>query len=185
MLPDPYRGIWGGSNCRDSIVQVTSTSVLFWCPQFRVLCVIPLRAYLRRRIANAAALLAAARPTSVIWSSWTRLLTIAHRTLVLAASSPSRFRFEFISNYICIGESLCFHYAKLCFVGWVQGFNNSVQYPRDFLKRTFEKVRSMGGVCISDEVQTGFGRTGSNYWGFESAGVVPDIGILCSLCLCT
>ena len=34
----------------------------------------------------------------------------------------------------------------------------------------------MGGVCISDEVQTGFGRTGSHYWGFEAAGVVPDIG---------
>lgn len=59
-----------------------------------------LRAYLRRRIANAAALLAAARPTSIIWSSWTRRLTIAHRTLVSAASSPSRFRFEFEAIWV-------------------------------------------------------------------------------------
>ena len=33
----------------------------------------------------------------------------------------------------------------------------------------------MGGVCIADEVQVGFGRTGSHMWGFEMAGVVPDI----------
>ena len=33
----------------------------------------------------------------------------------------------------------------------------------------------MGGVCISDEVQTGFGRTGEHFWGFEGHGVQPDI----------
>lgn len=36
-------------------------------------------------------------------------------------------------------------------------------------------VRERGGVCISDEVQTGFGRLGSHMWGFETHGVVPDI----------
>ncbi|XP_021775900.1 alanine--glyoxylate aminotransferase 2 homolog 1, mitochondrial-like [Chenopodium quinoa] len=36
-------------------------------------------------------------------------------------------------------------------------------------------VRKAGGVCIADEVQTGFGRTGSKYWGFETQGVIPDI----------
>ena len=39
----------------------------------------------------------------------------------------------------------------------------------------FNKVRSHGGLCISDEVQTGFGRTGEHFWGFEGHGVVPDI----------
>lgn len=29
-------------------------------------------------------------------------------------------------------------------------------------------VRAAGGLCIADEVQTGFGRTGSNYWGFQN-----------------
>ena len=38
-----------------------------------------------------------------------------------------------------------------------------------------QMVREAGGVCIADEVQTGFGRTGTNYWGFQNAGVQPDI----------
>jgi alanine-glyoxylate transaminase/(R)-3-amino-2-methylpropionate-pyruvate transaminase len=36
-------------------------------------------------------------------------------------------------------------------------------------------VRDAGGLCISDEVQTGFGRTGDNFWGFENHNVTPDI----------
>lgn len=36
-------------------------------------------------------------------------------------------------------------------------------------------VRAHGGVCIADEVQTGFGRTGSAFWGFQNQGVTPDI----------
>ncbi|MBW1995607.1 MAG: aminotransferase class III-fold pyridoxal phosphate-dependent enzyme, partial [Deltaproteobacteria bacterium] len=35
--------------------------------------------------------------------------------------------------------------------------------------------RQAGGVCIADEVQTGFGRTGAHFWGFEAHGVIPDI----------
>ena len=37
-----------------------------------------------------------------------------------------------------------------------------------------------GGVCISDEVQTGFGRTGTNFWGFQNQGVTPDIVVTLS-----
>jgi alanine-glyoxylate transaminase/(R)-3-amino-2-methylpropionate-pyruvate transaminase len=36
-------------------------------------------------------------------------------------------------------------------------------------------VRAHGGVCIADEVQTGFGRTGTAFWGFQNQGVMPDI----------
>lgn len=36
-------------------------------------------------------------------------------------------------------------------------------------------IREAGGLCIADEVQTGFGRTGSHFWGFERAGAQPDI----------
>ena len=39
----------------------------------------------------------------------------------------------------------------------------------------YDIVHKAGGVCIADEVQTGFGRTGSHYWGFETQGVIPDI----------
>jgi alanine-glyoxylate transaminase / (R)-3-amino-2-methylpropionate-pyruvate transaminase len=35
-------------------------------------------------------------------------------------------------------------------------------------------VRAHGGLCIADEVQTGFGRTGEHYWGFQNFGVTPD-----------
>ncbi|XP_054842537.1 alanine--glyoxylate aminotransferase 2, mitochondrial isoform X2 [Eublepharis macularius] len=57
----------------------------------------------------------------------------------------------------------------------IQGVNGAVQYPMGFLKEAYELVRERGGVCIADEVQTGFGRTGSHFWGFEGHGVMPDI----------
>jgi 4-aminobutyrate aminotransferase-like enzyme len=44
-----------------------------------------------------------------------------------------------------------------------------------YLKLVYDIIRKAGGVCIADEVQTGFGRTGSHYWGFETQGVIPDI----------
>lgn len=57
----------------------------------------------------------------------------------------------------------------------IQGVGGSVQLPKGFLKGAYELIRERGGVCISDEVQTGFGRLGSHYWGFETQDVVPDI----------
>jgi 4-aminobutyrate aminotransferase-like enzyme len=39
-------------------------------------------------------------------------------------------------------------------------------------------VRAAGGLCIADEVQTGFGRLGSHYWGFETQDVTPDIVVV-------
>uniref|UniRef100_A0A2C9JL81 Alanine--glyoxylate aminotransferase 2, mitochondrial n=1 Tax=Biomphalaria glabrata TaxID=6526 RepID=A0A2C9JL81_BIOGL len=57
----------------------------------------------------------------------------------------------------------------------IQGVGGAVQLPDGYLKKAYEKIRANGGVCIADEVQTGFGRMGSHYWGFESQGVMPDI----------
>jgi alanine-glyoxylate transaminase / (R)-3-amino-2-methylpropionate-pyruvate transaminase len=57
----------------------------------------------------------------------------------------------------------------------IQGVGGCVVFPEDYLKYAYEYVRAAGGVCIADEVQTGFGRTGTHYWGFELQGVVPDI----------
>ena len=59
-----------------------------------------------------------------------------------------------------------------------------MQLPKGYLKKAYELVRERGGLCISDEVQTGFGRLGSHFWGFEANDVVPDIGkfvIMCEL----
>ncbi|XP_076669675.1 alanine--glyoxylate aminotransferase 2, mitochondrial [Andrena cerasifolii] len=57
----------------------------------------------------------------------------------------------------------------------IQGVGGAVQYPKHFLKNVYDYVHEKGGLCIADEVQTGFGRTGEHYWGFESHEVVPDI----------
>ena len=57
----------------------------------------------------------------------------------------------------------------------IQGVGGFVEFPQGYLKHTYEHVRAAGGVCIADEVQTGFGRTGTHYWGFETQGVTPDI----------
>ena len=57
----------------------------------------------------------------------------------------------------------------------IQGVGGATRGAPEYLRLAYEIVRDHGGLCISDEVQTGFGRTGDHYWGFESSGVVPDI----------
>jgi 4-aminobutyrate aminotransferase-like enzyme/Ser/Thr protein kinase RdoA (MazF antagonist) len=53
-----------------------------------------------------------------------------------------------------------------------------IVFPPDYLAEVYRCVRAAGGVCIADEVQVGFGRLGSHFWGFETQGVVPDIVVL-------
>ncbi|MGA0372545.1 MAG: aminotransferase class III-fold pyridoxal phosphate-dependent enzyme, partial [Paracoccaceae bacterium] len=50
--------------------------------------------------------------------------------------------------------------------------------PKGYLQRVYEKIRACGGVCIADEVQTGLGRLGSHYFGFEYQEALPDIVVL-------
>ena len=59
-----------------------------------------------------------------------------------------------------------------------QGVGGANSYPDGYLKDVYAKVRANGGVCVADEVQTGFGRTGTHYWGFECHDVVPDIVVM-------
>lgn len=47
--------------------------------------------------------------------------------------------------------------------------------PEGYLEAAYAAVRAAGGVCVADEVQTGFGRFGTCFWGFEQQQVVPDI----------
>ncbi len=65
-----------------------------------------------------------------------------------------------IGTYIC--ESLL-------------GCGGQVVLPEGYLRAAYEHVRAAGGVCIADEVQVGFGRVGTHFWGFETQSVVPDI----------
>jgi 4-aminobutyrate aminotransferase-like enzyme len=50
-----------------------------------------------------------------------------------------------------------------------------VVLPPGYLAALFREVRSAGGVAISDEVQIGFGRVGSRFWGFDAEDAMPDI----------
>ncbi|KAJ0096737.1 hypothetical protein Patl1_27412 [Pistacia atlantica] len=57
----------------------------------------------------------------------------------------------------------------------IQGVGGAVELAPGYLKHVYDIVHKAGGVCIADEVQTGFGRTGSHYWGFQTQGVIPNI----------
>ena len=60
----------------------------------------------------------------------------------------------------------------------VVGCAGQVPLAKAYLKKLYPAIRAQGGVCISDEVQTGFGRMGSHFWGFELQDVIPDIVVL-------
>jgi alanine-glyoxylate transaminase/(R)-3-amino-2-methylpropionate-pyruvate transaminase len=62
-----------------------------------------------------------------------------------------------------------------CFIGEpIQGVGGAVTPPPEYFQIIYDIVRKYGGICIADEVQTGFGRTGKHFWGFENWGVKPD-----------
>ena len=55
------------------------------------------------------------------------------------------------------------------------GCGGQIVLPDGYLASAYAAVRAAGGVAIADEVQVGFGRVGTDVWGFETQGVVPDI----------
>jgi alanine-glyoxylate transaminase/(R)-3-amino-2-methylpropionate-pyruvate transaminase len=50
-----------------------------------------------------------------------------------------------------------------------------IELAPGYLPAVYNIIKKAGGLFIADEVQTGFGRTGSHFWGFEAHGIVPDI----------
>jgi len=57
----------------------------------------------------------------------------------------------------------------------IQGVGGVTMGAPNYLREAYAIARAHGGLCVADEVQTGFGRTGTHYWGFQHYGVVPDI----------
>ncbi|KAK9408610.1 alanine-glyoxylate aminotransferase 2 mitochondrial-like [Crotalus adamanteus] len=119
MLPDVFRGPWGGSHCRDSPVQTI-------------------------------------RKCS-------------------CSSGTCHANDQYIAQFkdtlqTCVPNKVAAFIAEP-----IQGVNGAVQFPKGFLKEAYQLVRERGGLCIADEVQTGFGRTGSHFWGFQGHDVIPDI----------
>lgn len=105
---------------------------------------------------------------------------------VFHAAAPDPYRSLFIGNPQQIAQQSVedlrqvIHYSTTgkvaAFIAEpIQGVGGTTCGAPTYLSKAYELVRQHGGLCISDEVQTGFGRTGDNYWGFENYGVVPDI----------
>jgi 4-aminobutyrate aminotransferase-like enzyme len=57
----------------------------------------------------------------------------------------------------------------------VHGNAGGVLPPEGYLEGAYEAIRAAGGLAIADEVQVGYGRLGSAFWGSEMLGAVPDI----------
>jgi alanine-glyoxylate transaminase/(R)-3-amino-2-methylpropionate-pyruvate transaminase len=60
----------------------------------------------------------------------------------------------------------------------IQGVGGTTHGAKNYLREAYAIIREYGGLCIADEVQTGFGRTGDHYWGFQNWDVVPDIVVM-------
>src|SRR5260221_6442460 len=52
-----------------------------------------------------------------------------------------------------------------------------IVFPPNYLAEVYQHVHGDGAVYIADEVQVGFGRLGTHFWGFGTQGVVPDIAV--------
>lgn len=71
------------------------------------------------------------------------------------------------------GRGLCGYIAETC-----PSVGGQIMLPNGYLANVYARVRAEGGVCIADEVQTGFGRIGTHFWAFEQHDVVPDVVVL-------
>ncbi len=60
----------------------------------------------------------------------------------------------------------------------IMGCGGQVPLAKSYLQEVYPMIHDQGGLCISDEVQVGFGRIGSHFWGFQLHEVIPDIVVL-------
>ena len=60
----------------------------------------------------------------------------------------------------------------------IQGAGGVCDMPEGFTNKAVDHARAAGGIYAADEVQTGFARVGTHYWGFEALGVNPDIVVM-------
>jgi 4-aminobutyrate aminotransferase-like enzyme/Ser/Thr protein kinase RdoA (MazF antagonist) len=102
---------------------------------------------------------------------------------VHVAPAPDTFRGGVgadVSSLVAAVEQACADAARgdgvAAFVSEpILGSHGGIVPPQGYLAGAYAAVRRHGGVCIADEVQVGFARTGETFWAFESHGVVPDI----------
>ncbi len=77
---------------------------------------------------------------------------------------------EFIERMRKDGIGLAGFIAESC-----PSVGGQIFIPEGYLAEVYAAVRAVGGVCIADEIQTGYGRVGTSFYAFESHGVIPDI----------
>lgn len=121
MSPDVFRGLWGGSHCRDGLCQAL------------------------------------------------RQCDCGPSTCMAVGMYADQYR-DHLHTLCPMGQGLAGFIAE-----GMGGMTAALQAPKGFYKEIYEITKSYGGVNIMDEVQTGFGRLGTHYWGFEYHGVTPDI----------
>ena len=61
------------------------------------------------------------------------------------------------------------------FVESILGCGGQIILPPNYLKEVFKIIKKRKALLIVDEVQTGFGRVGNYFWGFEEHKIIPDI----------
>ena len=71
------------------------------------------------------------------------------------------------------GRGLCGFMHETC-----PSVGGQIIFPAGYLAAAYQHVRDAGGVCIADEVQTGFGRIGTHFYAFQQQNVIPDIVVL-------
>ena len=57
----------------------------------------------------------------------------------------------------------------------IQGVGGFATPPDGFFAPMKKELENRGVLFISDEVQTGWGRTGQHFWGYQAHGITPDI----------
>jgi 4-aminobutyrate aminotransferase-like enzyme len=80
---------------------------------------------------------------------------------------------KLIENLNMNGTGLAGFIAESC-----PSVAGQIFFPEGYLSEVYRHVRAAGGVCIADEVQTGYGRTGTHFYAFEAQEAVPDIVVL-------
>jgi len=101
---------------------------------------------------------------------------------------PDLYRGQFRRDDVAAGQKYAETVARAVAVaaGPIGGFiaescpsvGGQIILPDGYLETAYGYVRDAGGLCIADEVQTGYGRIGSHFYAFEAHSVIPDIVVL-------
>ena len=124
--------------------------------------------------------------TMALTSHHTWKFNVPHGFGVQHAQMPDLYRGPYGKDDAAAGEKYAADVASVIQFGTsgriaafvaesIQGVGGTVVFPDGYLKAAYAHARAAGGLCIADEVQAGFGRTGTHFWGFETQGVIPDI----------